>query len=167
MKFFCNFASMKNILIKIALLFTLTIFLLSTTGIFLIEHQCYQEQQTNFHFVKNNSGSCCAHATECCTTEQHHGKDACGDSPAESMHHDGDEVLDGKTCCVNKVIFNKTTSPQSRSNSTENPISFVSCLPSILLFAKITPAETYLMSYNKPPPKIPQQIFIAISSFLL
>lgn len=158
---------MKKILIKISLLFLLTIFLLSTTGIFLIEHHCYQEQQTNFHFVKNNSGSCCAHVTECCTTEQNHGEDACGDSPAEIMHHDDDMVLDDKTCCENKVIFNKITSPQSRSKSIESHFSFVACLPAILLFAKITPAETHLMSYNKPPPKIPQQIFIAISSFLL
>jgi hypothetical protein len=133
-----------------------------------IEHYCFHKKVSEFHFVKNSLGDCCEHEKECCATDDTHSKDnCCGVESGDHQNNADTQLSNSKSCCVNKIIFTKTTTPQTRSKTIGNIISFTGCYFAISVFKNTSPIPKRLISYIEPPPKITIPIFIAIASFLL
>lgn len=156
---------MKSFLLKITLLLFTAIFVLSTTGVFFIEHHCAQEQETDIHFVKNTSGNCCEHITMCCTTEKTHEMNVCCEAAAGGDQEHNSGIADNN-CCVNKIVYIKTISPDF-NNTVSKFLSFVPIVfTNQTLTCKLV-IENFEIPFYKPPPKTLTQRIVSTSSLLL
>lgn len=159
---------MRTISLNIISLALAFIVLISNTGLFVIQHRCVQENETDYHFVKSTGEDCCEHEVACCSSGHGSETDHCSEVVDISTEKIRFKV---STCCFNVMFFNKTTTPvfqkfKVKFDIFQFPFFSLQIIDNNHTFSLFNKKNPDFSIFELPPGTI-SQIFLRIVSFLL